>query len=108
MKVDIIEKFPNGNKKHKIRYYPNGNKWYEQFYDLQGCEHREHNLPDYQEWYENGILYHKTYTIHGKRYNINNPSNIKFNDNGKVWFKYYYLNDYYYSKLTWMNCIKNI
>ena len=107
MKEDIIEYYPNGSIKHKITYHPNGNKSYDQFYNLQGNYHREQGLPDYQSWYENGILYHKTYYVYGKRHNINNPCVIEFGKNGKIQFKKYRIKGINYNKLDWMNCIKN-
>ena len=108
MKEDLIEYYPNGSIKHRINFYPNGNKWYEQFYDKRGNCHRKQGLPDYQKWYENGITSYKTYYVHGKRYNINNPCIISFFKNGRILYKSYDLNNHKYSKLGWQNKIKNI
>ena len=120
MKEDIIEYhpngsikhrisyYPNGSIKHKTSYYPNGNKSYERFYDQKGYDHREPGLPDYQDWFDNGITYRKTYTVHGWYNNIYNPADIYFFNDGKIDIKYYQLNINYYSKLNWQNSIKNI
>ena len=108
MKKEILEYHPNGNIKHKITYYPNGNKHYEQFYDLQENFHRKPGLPDYQSWFKNGISSFKTYHVHGRYYNINNPASINFDFNGKIWRKIHNIKSRNYSKLNWLNIIKNI
>jgi antitoxin component YwqK of YwqJK toxin-antitoxin module len=108
MKEEIIEYHPNGSIKHKIIFYSNGQKYHEQFYDQRGNFHRKQGLPDYQKWYDNGITCYITYYVHGRKHNIGNPNSIRFNDNGKIQYKSYRLNDKIYSKLTWMNLIKNI
>ena len=100
MKKDIIDYYPNGEIRRKISFYDNGNKFFEQYFGL--------GLPTYQQWYDNGMIRIKTYYIHGKRYNINNPSYLCFFNNGRIMFKSYWLNNYNYSKLNWMNFIKNI
>ena len=107
MKKDIIEYHPNGCKKYQMSFYNNGNKRHEQYYDQQGNYHRNPGLPDYQQWYENGIAYNKTYTVHGRRHNIHNPCVISFFKNGRILYKSYDLNNNIYSKLNWMNLIKN-
>ena len=108
MKEEIIEYYPNGRIKYKMSFYDNGNKRHEQYYDQQGNYHREQGLPDYHEWYDDGIHYRITYYVHGRVHNICNLSDIYFTRNGKIWGKEYYINNNSYSKLNWLNCIKNI
>lgn len=108
MKAEIIEYYPNGSKKYIVDHYSNQLKKFEQYYDQRGQYHRDGGLPDYQKWDKNGITEHKTYYIHGGRHNINNPSDINFITNGKIWNKSYWLNNCHYFKLNWQNVIKNI
>lgn len=95
-------------KEYLIEYYPNGCIKHEQFYDEQGNHHRESGLPADITWYKNGKTRYIMYVIHGRRHNINNPTGIRFNQNGKIWVKDYRLNKCWYIKLNWMNQIKSI
>lgn len=104
---DLIEYYPNGNRKHEVCYYNDGRKMMESFYDKNGKHHRD-SMPDHQSWYENGRLARKTYAVHGEFHNIHNPCWIEFNHSGKIWRKYYYLNARVKRKLRWLNQIKNI
>jgi antitoxin component YwqK of YwqJK toxin-antitoxin module len=107
MKENIIECYPNGEVKHKIKFYDNGRIWRKQYYDQNGEDHREDYLPDFYSWDPNGYTALITYYIHGGPHNINNPSCISF-DNGKIMDKRYSINDNDNNKLQWLNQIKNI
>jgi hypothetical protein len=108
MKEIILEYCPNGEIKHKIDCYDNGRKYRDQYYDKNGEYHRDSCLPDYHSWYENGMLFHKTYCVHGKLHNICNPADIWFRKNGKIDIKRYKIKDIGYFKLQWQNYIKQI
>lgn len=96
MKKIYKERHLNGNLKHII------------YFNEDGYWHRENGLPSYQRWYENGQLKHNEYCHHGKNHNICNPAYAVYYSNGKIWWKYYGLNNVRMGKLLWLNKIKNI
>lgn len=109
MKEPIFEYYPNGDLKAKFFYRSDEVKHCEMFYDEDGYWHREGNLPDYQEWHENGMLWRKSFYVHGKGDNLNNPADISFYKNGRIEYKEYILTGRHFSsKLQWHNYIKNI
>jgi antitoxin component YwqK of YwqJK toxin-antitoxin module len=108
MKKDILEYYPNKQLKHEIVFRDNGGKFSEQYYDQNGKFHREDCLPAYQVWHISGIISQQSYYNDGKHHNINNPSELYFNQKGKIIFKFYDLHGVNFFKLKWMNKIKKI
>lgn len=98
----------NNKLKYELFFHSNGSKWFEQYYDEKGFFHNDHGHSDYQQWYENGFLFRKTFCINGEYYNICNPAVIWLSKNVKIEFKYYYIDGLVYNKLDWQNKIKNV
>lgn len=69
MTNEIIERYPNGSKKHVATYLGNSitRKMCEFWYDDAGDYHNLNN-PDYASWDLNAKLIHKTYCINNKKF----------------------------------------
>jgi hypothetical protein len=60
------------------------------------------------KYYSNGFTRRKSYFYYINFHNISNPSDVFFTPDGKIEDKDYELSNIGYSKLDWMNQIKNI
>jgi len=107
MKEIKTKYYPNGCKKHVIEYHHNGCKWRSKYFDEDEHYHNE-NEPAWIDWYYSGRLEYISYRKHGKFHYPNNPSCRYYTKNSKMGGKFYYLDNERYSKLQWMNIIKNI
>lgn len=79
LKNNIYEYYPDGIIAHKIAYYANDYIYFERFYDNAG-----------------------------NRHNVDNPGEVYFDPNGKIWGKFYYFHNIWMRKIQWSRLIKNI
>lgn len=103
---DIIIRRKNGTLKSRKQHYYNGNIQSEYYCNTYGNFHRL-NKPAITEWHINGCIRYLGYRVYGFIFNLNNPANILYKENGKIDSKDYCFR-YIRPKIIWQNIIKKI
>ena len=108
-KEDIIELHPNGMVKYHKSYHANGELKKEEFRNIIGQLHRLHD-PCTIYYYDNTFIHKIFYARNNKWYNVNNPAQIIYTNNGQIGIKRYGIDNHlsYHDRLIWVNLIKNI